>query len=304
MNKLPLILAAALAWLLTGCFTGVESTPRITSRDVRRHHSATVTPEMTYTGAISPEAPGEWTAGKLFYVTDPKIAYILTPYDAAAHIAPGDTLTFAGICPAASMTDVDDSDISFITARGDTVSYRVAAPPAKIAGRAKLEIPFTIELSIVDKASALLDGNRYYITTPLWFNADGDNIAGRQLVEVRVDSVTAANDKYPLAIHFTDTADGTRSLVYMSIGSGARATRNFDTLFSLSDPRRRYKDIAPDVWDCITRCTVKPEMTREECRLALGNPVEIVRAHYLERWNYSDGRYLIFDDGHLTRFRI
>ncbi len=52
---------------------------------------------------------------------------------------------------------------------------------------------------------------------------------------------------------------------------------------------------------------VRAGMTRDECRLALGQPTDILRiptnGGMQERWTYSDGIYLVFDDGFLTRYR-
>lgn len=286
---------------MSSCFTGIESTPKITARDVKRQH-ATETPEMTYARDVTGDPVASWTTGKQFIVTEGKISFALTPIDIADSLAPGDTITYAGTRSVPSMTDVDDSILMFITARGDTLSYRMQETPEQLVKRSSLEIPFTIEASIVDKASALLAGNDYYITTPVWFNENGDNITGRKLISVHIDRVTPGNSKYPLSIEFTDI-DGNHSRVFMSIGTDRRSTRNFDTLFSLTDPRERYKDIKDDVWECITRSTVKAEMTREECRLSLGNPRDVIRGHYLERWIYDNGVSLIFDDGYLRDLR-
>lgn len=288
--------------MLTGCFTGVESTPKITSRDVEKRN-AVVTPEMVYASSLSTEPPAQWKSGKKFYVTDSKISYALTPYDLSANLRNGDILKYEGRESVRSMTEVDDTDFIFTTGRGDTLRYRVDAPLEEIDVRSSLEVPFTIEMSLVDLASTLMTGNDYYITTSLWFNDSGDNINGRQLVKVHIDSVVPGNNVYPLAVHFTDDS-GVSSQVFMSTGNGARSTRNFDTLFSLTNPREKYKYITDEVWDCITRRTVRSEMTRDECRLAVGNPLEVYRGHYVERWNYDNGRYLIFDDDHLQQFRF
>lgn len=295
-------MSAVCPFILTGCFTGVESTPKITAREVERRH-AVETPEMIYASPLAVEPPARWQAGKLFYVTDGKISYALTPYDISVNLHNGDLLTYQGHEPVKSMTEIDDTDFIFTTAAGDTLRYRVEAPYDEIAGRASLDVPFTIEMSLVEAASRLLSGNDYYITTSLWFNDNGDNINGRQLVKVHIDSVTPGNTNYLLAVHFTD-GRGTSSRVYMSTGNGARSTRNFDTLFTLTDPREKYRYITDAIWDYITRRAVCKEMTREECRLAVGNPVEVYRGHYIERWNYDNGRYLIFDDDHLQEFRF
>lgn len=290
-----LLLVSAMA--VTSCFTGIESTPKITAHDVKRQH-ATVTPEMKYAASVTGDSVALWQPGKQFIVTDSKIALALSPIDAAERLTTGDTIVYQGMRPTPSMTDVDDTLLMFLTARNDTLYYRLQEPPRSLMQRPALNVPFTIEQTIVDRASQLLVGNDYYITTPVWFNDNGDNITGRKLVGVHIDRVTAGNTMYPLAVYFTDV-DGNRSHVYMSVGSNHSATRNFDKLFSLTNPRLKYKDIADDVWDCITRSTVKPEMTRDECRLSLGNPREIIRGHYLERWTYDNGRVLIFDDNYL-----
>ncbi|MBD5213651.1 MAG: hypothetical protein HDS75_02345 [Bacteroidales bacterium] len=302
MSRNKLIAAVAVSLTLSGCFTGVESTPKITSKDVRKRN-ATESPEMRYASGLVTQAPKEWERGKEFVVTDKRISYALTPVELAMKVSPDDRLTLDHLAEVPSLTDVDDTDFVFLTQFGDTLRYRVDAPLGEINQRDRLEVPFTIELSLVEAAQALLAGNDYWITTPVWFDENGDNIVGRQLVKVHIDSVTPGNSVYPLSVNFTDER-GQHSRVFMSAGTGARATRNFDTLFTLIDPRLKYKDISPDVWDFITRCAVRKDMTREECRLAVGSPNEVIYGHYMERWNYDNGRYLIFDDDHLRSFRF
>ncbi len=60
-------------------------------------------------------------------------------------------------------------------------------------------------------------------------------------------------------------------------------------------------------WDRIIHGRVALEMTRDECRLALGSPSHIDRyqgtSAYGERWTYENGVYLIFFDGILSSFR-
>lgn len=290
-----------LAILLTGCFTGIESTPKITAHEVKRQN-ARVTPEMTYAATVVGDPLSTWRPGKPFVVTSNRISLATSPVPAAERLQPGDTIRYAGMKGVKSMTDIDDTMLSFTTPLNDTISYRIQDPMDKVLEMNSIEIPFTLEMSLVDRAGALMTGNDYYITTPVWFNSDGDNITGRKLVKVHIDSVTAGNTDYPLTIHFT-AEDGSRSRVYMSTGTGRRATRNFETLFSLTNPRDKFKDISDDVWDCITRSKVKPEMTREQCRLSLGSPREVIRGHYMEQWRYDSGLTLIFDEGYLKGIR-
>lgn len=286
---------------LQGCFTGIESTKKITSRDVKKQHAIT-TPEMLYAADLTPDSVTKWTPGKIFKITSDRISLITSPVDITNKLTRGNYLSFIGFSPIASMTGVDDTLVLFNNEKGDTISYRVQEPLDKLLKRPSLEIPFTIEMSVVDKARNLLKGNQYYITTPVWFNENGDNITGLKLIPVHIDDVTAGNENYPLSVNFTDPR-GEHSRVFMSVGNGRRSTRNFDTLFSLSNPRDRYKDITDDVWNAITHSRVKPDMTPQECRLAVGNPREVSRAHYIERWQYDNGLVLIFDDGRLQNIR-
>lgn len=79
----------------------------------------------------------------------------------------------------------------------------------------------------------------------------------------------------------------------------------FSSLFSLSDPKEDYPNIAPEIWDLICKGRVCEGMTKEECKLSLGNPQEVDRGHnwdqLLDVWTYSDGSYLFFINDRLTR---
>lgn len=75
---ISIISAAASLMPLAGCFTGIESTPRITADDVRKER-VTVTPEQEYLAGVEPEPFGSWQPGKQFYVTDDKISLALNP---------------------------------------------------------------------------------------------------------------------------------------------------------------------------------------------------------------------------------
>ena len=77
------IISALPALVLTGCFTGIEGTPKITSSDVKKEKILT-TPEQEFMSDLKYEAPAEWRTGKRFYICDPKIRLVLgttTPLD-------------------------------------------------------------------------------------------------------------------------------------------------------------------------------------------------------------------------------
>ncbi|MDE5920617.1 MAG: hypothetical protein K2G82_03250, partial [Paramuribaculum sp.] len=64
----------------------------------------------------------------------------------------------------------------------------------------------------------------------------------------------------------------------------------------------------PDaVWNNIINSRVATDMTRDQCRLAIGSPAEVKRRtdnnYLIEIWTYENGHYLIFKDGMLNSYR-
>ena len=139
---------------------------------------------------------------------------------------------------------------------------------------------------------------------------------GLRHIEVTVDSVVPGDENFPAAVCFS-IADSNLAksagvadkeyMLYMTAGMTRGGSRSFDTLFAFDNPRNRYPEIQDDVWEYIIRSRIRKNMTRDECRLALGSPPSVERVPtyggMVERWSYTDGVYLIFEDGYLTRFR-
>lgn len=305
MNGLKPILSLALSVSMCGCFTGVESTPKITAGDLKKQ-KIVVTPEQEFLSGIAPETIGRWTAGKRFYVTDDKISIIFTSSSSGTGDLAGTDLIFSEIRPVTSVTGEEATELIFTNGKGADLHYRINASRADLAGRSKVEIPFTVERSVVDQVDNMLRGNTYYVTTPRWYDESGKAVDGLRHVPVTITSVVPGNHVYPLKVGFSD-AGGSVYYLFMSVGDGRTATRNFDTLFSFGDPRKRYDDITDEVWDLIIHSKVREGMSRDECRLALGAP-QMSRqvpttAGIVEYWTYDDGVYLMFDNGILARFR-
>lgn len=294
---------ALLAAMLTGCFTGVESTPRITAADAR-HSGVTDTPELALSAKMGPERPSQWRPGKQWVVTDSKISLIFTP--TVTDALPSDTLTLVGLQPITTITGEQAAAIAL--ACGDrTYIYMPGVAWDVLDRRDRIDIPFAIELSQVSQADSLLRGHRYYIKTPQWRDDNGRPTTGLRHVPVTITSVTAGTETAPLMVHFTTEGDTARRSVYLTCGSRPTANRNFDRVFTLSDPRREYPAITDATWQHIIHSQVVEGMTRDECRLALGTPADLRRGAttgaQIEHWSYDDGVYLIFEDGILTRFR-
>ena len=302
------ILVLSASALLQSCFTGVESTPKITDSDVRRER-LTVTPEMEFLSDVRPEPFAGWLPGKPFFVTDNKIGIIFSgSVSDDDRPAAGDTILWIRSSGAVSVTGDSVADLVFARKGYDNeLVYRVNASPSALSRRGSVEIPFTIDLSAVEAASGRLDGRKLFILTPLWYDKDEKAVGGRRFVKVTVNSVAAGNHVYPLKVMFT-ADDGQERCVFLSLaGSENSAMRNFATVFSFTDPHRRYPSVTDANWRLIQQSKVALGMTRDECRLALGPPAELDRrpatAGVVEVWNYDDGQYLIFQDGLLTRFR-
>lgn len=306
--RLSNIIAAGAALLgsvaLTGCFTGVESTPRITESQVRRDVGSP-TAEEEYLDDISLEPFGAWLPGKCFIVTDEKIALLLNNRAAGAGPRAGSHLFYDSAKSATSVTGDNVTEITFIDSLRNAYRYTVAQRPDSLAGQ-RIAIPFTIEQTMVDRVNERLADRTFYVLTSLRRDKTGQTLRAPKFVPVTVVRVRPGNTVYPVAVEIVDSAGDTTS-VEMNVERGARNPRTFANLFSFSDPRKKYPSITDPTWEAIVNNCVGPGMTREECRLSLGAPAEVDKrpgySYLYESWRYDSGVYLIFEDGILTRFR-
>ncbi len=298
----------SIALLMHSCFTGVESTPRISAGDVKKEKIKT-TPEQRFLSDLLPQPPSEWQPGKLFFVTDPKISIIFTSQSSPdKENISGTNIAFQRMYPVTSVTGEEVTELEFVSPNGGHLFYRDNTPFEKIPERQQLDIPFTIEQDLVQQARNLLIGNQYYVTSPLWYMADGTkSVNGLRHIPVTIVDVMPGNTAFPLRVVFKPEDSSTNYSVYMSVGNVRTSTRNFHTLFAFENPRKRYPDISDEHWKLIMHSRVTEGMTRDECRLALGSPQTIGqrpgRAGMVEYWSYSDGIYLLFEEGYLTFYR-
>ncbi|MDE6301157.1 MAG: hypothetical protein K2M19_05535 [Muribaculaceae bacterium] len=308
-TALRVALALAVAATCSACFTGIESTPRITAGEVRKA-GALPSVEEEFATAIVAEAPAAWSAGKRWRVDDGRASMI---FDASSG-APTDSLQGSDIVLQAvrrvpGIMGRDVLELEFSTpGRHGSLIYRPDGYADDILNRSDLAIPFCIELSAVEIADSLMRGREIFVTSPLWVDSAGRAEDGLHHIAVTVDSVTAGTWQYPLTVNFHSVEHDRRGRVRMTYGASAGATRNFDRLFTFSDPRKAYPRILPESWDKIIHSKITEGMSRDECRLALGAPSRIDRgsslSSVLERWTYAEGIYLIFEDGLLVRFRL
>lgn len=303
--RLRIALALTLPLALGGCFTGVEYTPKVTERDVERERIVT-TAEDTLLASVGDRPLPQWEKGKRFLVTDNKIRLIFGATASLRDSLAGTVLTFEGASEAPSITGSKVTDLIFSDPGGRQFAYRINAPIKAVADREALSVPFTIQENVIEEARSILQGRHLYILTRTWRDDNDNSVAGRQFIPVTIDSVSAGNDIYPIKVSFTD-ADGHSARVFLHPGSRHTTPRSFPAFFSFTDPRLRYPNISEAAWTNIINGRVALDMTRAECRLALGTPKEVDRgtdnSFIREVWLYENGVYLVFEDGLLKVFR-
>lgn len=301
----PIIIALTLTAGVTSCFTGIESTPKITASDVKRE-KVTVSAEDEFLTDIAKEPLESWSPGKQFFVTDSKINLIFGPSaDNTAGLA-GRYITFEGVRDVTSVTGEPVAEFTFRFPNGETAAYRSSKSIEEWKKQGSVDIPFTIEEKLIHDVAARIQGHDYYILTPQWYDTDDKARKGRKFVKVRVNKVLPGTTEYPVRLAMTDEK-GEPFRLFMSVGRGLKAPRNFSSLMAFKDPRLKYPLITDAVWSKIINGEVAQDMTQDECRLSLGSPAEIDRrpgyGYLYEIWSYENGVYLIFEDGLLRSFR-
>ena len=295
-------LVALLLLMMSSCFTGVESTKKITDKDVKKVVEGLTQEEVeANTLSIPTDSFACWNRGKQFYVCDNNARLIFAPsaaYNADTLNMKGKILAYDGYHLGSVLDNRNTVNIEFTDGKNKYVY--------KTIGEIKsgYTIPFLIDMDVVRFVASKLEQRTCYIKTPIWYDLNEEMTAGRKFVEVRIDSVLPGNKVFPLKVMFTDIEARRKAMLWMTAGGTVLKNRSFDALFSLTDLRKRYPDIESDVWQCIVAGKVKTGMTKDEVRLSLGNPSSInQRPTYegvREYWYYPDGRYLYFEDGLLV----
>ena len=295
------------------CSTGIESTKAITmSRSERRETMPGAEERMS--AHITSEPLGVWRIGKKFLISDNKASVLLervppmSTVSGADSIA-GSVLRFERV--SSRLTPGGDT-VAIIEFRGEECAYlyntsrnlRVALHTLK--GQ---DMPMMIDLDMVAAADTLLRGRKVWTRSRLWYDSVGNIIDGRKFDPVTITRVRPGIMVFPLAVEFIDEKKETATMfmnISSSDGIGAES-RTFQSLFILEDPRQLYSSVSPEIWENIKTGRVSVGMTKEECRLSLGNPSEVDAGHnwssVIDIWRYRDGTYLQFQDGLLVNYR-
>lgn len=285
--------------LLSGCFTGIESTKKITlSKDDIK--AAMPTPEDLFLSSVKPELMSNWSFRKPFLVVGERGGRLFEPRriesgDCMLH--EGDTLFFLTsrrvILPDGSASE----SIEFLRGKDE---FRYI--PTNIKDDKEIqsdEIPGLVDPRMLDKIGSLMIGKDFWTQSPLWENETGGKVEGLRFEKVHVNGIEGGNMIFPVKVKFTDSK-GENACMLMNFGNSSKDSRAFSNLFQLSDPRQEHPSISDEFWKCIQAGNVDFGMTKDECWMAKGNPEDVNIGkdyqHTMLVWTYKDGTILYFID--------
>lgn len=287
------------------CFTGIESTPKITYKNDTHEDISNISEEEKYLSLIKNKTFDQWKHGKEFIITDNKLSLVLSSNKTISPLA-GSKIKYIGFESNPSVTGSTYTKILFADYKNDTLCYRINLSPKELLNHKNIDIPFTIQQSIINDVRKLLIGKQYYIITSTWYNLNGENIKGKKFIPVTITNIDAGNEKYPISVTFKDNNQNSYC-VYMTIGNKIQSTRDFHKLFSFTNPQKKYPKITTETWNYIINSNIMIGMNKDECKLALGTPNFIERlpsnAGVIELWKYDNGYQLLFEDGVLKEYK-
>ena len=297
-----------MAFVFNSCFTGVETTRKITGDDAVKIGINTDSQGGSRLDSLVPAKFKDWEIGKRFYVTDNNIKIVL--YSQKLNL---DTISFInktlvyngyveenriGVEKLAYVILKDSSGSEFYYKTGKTIS--------ELRDSSYLfKIPFTIDCDMVESVKNNLNGDSLYIKSPIWFNESGEQTRGFKFEKIKILDVLPGNKVYSINVKFE--YNGKTSYIYLSTKDNSVSSRLFSSIFSFTNPHLIYPLITDEVWSMIKRGEIKKYMTKDECKLSIGLPNDVNKIPTYngleEYWFYENGVYLLFRDGLLTEFR-
>ncbi len=298
-----------LAAIFASCSTGIESTKKIrmTKEDEKLMAKSA---EQLYAASLQGTPLSSWEKGKTFLAMSDRALYIFEPNgattDPIGQNLTGKRLSYVGMDQLVN-PDLKDECVILFSDGSNTFRYRTK----KTMDEALKEIdssklPLLADLDLVESWRQKLDGTTLWTRSNLWYDADGNRLPGLKFAKVEVRDVVPSAGDFPMKVKISGP-NGEEAYLNMNYTSDMYDSRNFAALFYLSDPKKKYPNITEEVWTLIQRGRVGEGMTKEECKLSIGNPDEVQSGHSrtqtMDIWQYNDGTYLMFEDGLLTRFR-
>ncbi|MDE6670471.1 MAG: hypothetical protein K2K26_12435 [Muribaculaceae bacterium] len=293
---------------LGACFTGVESTKKIALSKADRKILQPSAEELLMS-VVTPQPLGNWTQHKSFFIVSDRAAMLLhTPEGGAVNGTDlqGAVLNFEGVTDAPApdgsrkaliILQHDGQRIVFDTGREykDALQHFMSD-----------RLPMMIDVDMLTATDSLIKGRTLWTRSSVWNDADGQRYEGRKFVPVTVMAVLPGSIAFPARVQFRDE-NGHEAFMFLNFGTSSGDSRSFADLFFLTDPKLRYPKITDHVWQLIQHGALEAGMTKEEAKLSLGNPDEVMAGHdysqTLDIWRYNDGSMLRFADGLLIDFR-
>ena len=295
---------------LSSCFTGVEGTKKITlSKDDRKQIRPSE--EDLFLSDVVATPLSDWNPGRIFYVADNKAILIFDqqglPLNPDVAALGGQLLFYKATTERRRPDGKIYAAIVFNDDKGNTYTYDTGktietAPSAVMSDN----IPMLIDMTMIQLANQFLAGRKLWTRSALRYDKDGNRIPGRKFVPVTIRHALPGSIAFPLKVAYSDDR-GEEGYAFLNFGNSGTDSRSFSHIFSLNDLRKKFPSITDEHWELICNEKITLGMTKDECRLALGNPTEVSAGHdysqTLDLWHYPDGTVLWFEDGLLTRFR-
>ena len=308
--SLPQIMLSIMAVVvLASCSTGIESTKtiRMSKEDMKL---MTKSDEQVLASEIKGTPLSQWETGKPFLAMSDRTLLIFEPsglsFGQDSESIEGKTLRYQGV---ESRTTPDLTEECVILFSDGDRTYRY--PTGKTTSEAMADIdssklPLVSDLALIEQWKDRISGMTLWTKSNLWYDSEGERRSGLRFAEVKVEDVLPASGEFPMKVKIV-RPDGDTALMHMNYTADMADSRNFSALFFLKDPKIRYPQISDSNWSLIQSGKIGLGMTKEECRLSLGNPDDINAGHNtthtMDIWQYTNGTYLMFTDGLLTRFR-
>lgn len=295
--------------MCASCSTGIESTKKIkmTKEDAKL---MVKTAEEAYTESLLGTPLSSWKEGKEFLALSDRTFYIFEPTGLSNELSgqalKGNTLFFKGT-ESYQTPDLREECILLFSDGQNTYRYRTGKPTATaMKDIESSKVPLMSDLDLISKWKEKLVGETFWTKSNLWYDEKGDRCTGQKFTKVTILDVVPTTGNFPMKVKIKDES-GKEAFMQMNYTSDAYDSRNFASLFFLSDPKAKYPKISEENWALIKDGKVGLGMTKEECKLAIGNPDEVNAGHThsqtMDMWQYANGTYLMFTDGLLTRFR-
>ncbi len=313
LNKLfnpfiPMALVMGMT-LCIGCSTGIESTKKIkmTKEDVKL---MVKTPEQNLAESILGVPLSSWEKGRRFMAMSDRTLYIFEPAslesDLSEQSLKGKTLTYMGTESQTNPGLMDECVILF--SDGNRILRYKTGKPTDVALKEidSSKLPLISDLSLIEQWKEKISDKTLWTKSNLWYDSSGERMPGLKFAKVKVKDVVPSTGDFPMNVLIYGPGMKEASL-HMNYTSDIHDSRNFAAIFFLSDPKDKYPQISDENWSLIQRGKLGRGMTKEECKLSIGNPDEVRSGHShsqtMDIWQYSDGTYLFFTDGLLNEFR-